>query len=78
MIFASVQFVLSQLPNFDSISTISLAAAIMSIWLVSVHPHDRINLLCCTAKNLKTADMTATRRLLGELPWTRDGRRRGL
>ncbi|KAM0861440.1 hypothetical protein ACQ4PT_045887 [Festuca glaucescens] len=31
MIFASVQFVLSQLPNFDSISTISLAAAIMSI-----------------------------------------------
>ncbi|XP_047045020.1 lysine histidine transporter 1-like [Lolium rigidum] len=31
MIFASVQFVLSQLPNFDAISTISLAAAIMSI-----------------------------------------------
>uniref|UniRef100_A0ACD5TZF0 Uncharacterized protein n=1 Tax=Avena sativa TaxID=4498 RepID=A0ACD5TZF0_AVESA len=31
MIFASVQFVLSQLPNFDSISTVSLAAAIMSI-----------------------------------------------
>uniref|UniRef100_A0ACD5T734 Uncharacterized protein n=1 Tax=Avena sativa TaxID=4498 RepID=A0ACD5T734_AVESA len=31
MIFASVQFILSQLPNFDSISTISLAAAIMSI-----------------------------------------------
>jgi amino acid permease len=39
MIFASVQFVLSQLPNFDAISTISLAAAIMSIWLVSI-PHD--------------------------------------
>uniref|UniRef100_A0ACD5Z9P6 Uncharacterized protein n=1 Tax=Avena sativa TaxID=4498 RepID=A0ACD5Z9P6_AVESA len=31
MIFASAQFVLSQLPNFDSIATISLAAALMSI-----------------------------------------------
>ncbi|XP_022873530.1 lysine histidine transporter 1-like [Olea europaea var. sylvestris] len=31
MIFASVQFVLSHLPNFDSISGVSLAAAIMSL-----------------------------------------------
>ncbi|XP_037474972.1 lysine histidine transporter 2-like [Triticum dicoccoides] len=31
MIFASAQFVISQLPNFDSIATISLAAALMSI-----------------------------------------------
>jgi hypothetical protein len=32
MIFASVQFVLSQLPNFHSISGVSLAAAVMSLW----------------------------------------------
>jgi amino acid permease len=31
MIFASVHFVLSQLPNFNSISGISLAAAVMSL-----------------------------------------------
>ncbi|KAG0523145.1 hypothetical protein BDA96_07G098700 [Sorghum bicolor] len=31
MIFASVHFVLSQLPNFNSISAVSLAAAIMSL-----------------------------------------------
>ena len=31
MIFASVHFVLSQLPNFNSISVVSLAAAVMSI-----------------------------------------------
>ena len=31
MIFASVHFVLSQLPNFNSISGVSLAAAVMSI-----------------------------------------------
>lgn len=31
MIFASVHFVLSQLPNFDSISGVSLAAAVMSL-----------------------------------------------
>ncbi|XP_074570960.1 lysine histidine transporter 1-like [Curcuma longa] len=31
MIFASVQFVLSQLPNFNSISGVSLAAAVMSL-----------------------------------------------
>ncbi|XP_066330185.1 lysine histidine transporter 2-like [Miscanthus floridulus] len=31
MIFASVHFVLSQLPNFNSISAVSLAAAIMSV-----------------------------------------------
>ncbi|XP_025822659.1 lysine histidine transporter 2-like isoform X2 [Panicum hallii] len=31
MIFASVQFVLSQLPNFHSISSISLIAAVMSV-----------------------------------------------
>ncbi|WOL02439.1 hypothetical protein Cni_G11158 [Canna indica] len=31
MIFASVHFVLSQLPNFNSISAVSLAAAVMSI-----------------------------------------------
>ena len=34
MIFASAQFVISQLPNFDSIATISLAAALMSIWYI--------------------------------------------
>jgi hypothetical protein len=33
MIFASVHFVLSQLPNFNSISGISLAAAVMSLRL---------------------------------------------
>lgn len=32
MIFASVHFVLSQLPNFNSISGVSLAAAVMSLW----------------------------------------------
>lgn len=31
MIFASVQFVLSQLPDFNSISGVSLAAAVMSL-----------------------------------------------
>ncbi|KAE8728951.1 Lysine histidine transporter 1 [Hibiscus syriacus] len=31
MIFASVEFVLSHLPNFDSISGVSLAAAVMSL-----------------------------------------------
>ena len=31
MIFASVHFVLSQLPNFHSISSISLIAAVMSV-----------------------------------------------
>ena len=34
MIFASVNFVLSQLPNFNSISGISLAAAVMSLRLI--------------------------------------------
>uniref|UniRef100_A0A453S0W1 Amino acid transporter transmembrane domain-containing protein n=1 Tax=Aegilops tauschii subsp. strangulata TaxID=200361 RepID=A0A453S0W1_AEGTS len=43
MIFASVHFVLSQLPNFNSISGISLAAAVMSLsystiaWGASLH-----------------------------------------
>jgi Transmembrane amino acid transporter protein len=31
MIFASAHFVLSQLPNFNSISGVSLAAAVMSL-----------------------------------------------
>ena len=31
MIFASCHFVLSQLPNFNSISGVSLAAAVMSL-----------------------------------------------
>lgn len=31
MIFASVHFVLSHLPNFNSISAVSLAAAVMSL-----------------------------------------------
>jgi hypothetical protein len=35
MIFASVHFVLSQLPNFNSISGISLAAAVMSLRFAS-------------------------------------------
>ncbi|KAJ4894689.1 Lysine histidine transporter 2 [Raphanus sativus] len=43
MIFASVHFVISHLPNFNSISVISLAAAVMSLsystiaWTASVH-----------------------------------------
>ncbi|KAI4382512.1 hypothetical protein MLD38_008467 [Melastoma candidum] len=43
MIFASVHFVLSHLPNFNSISGVSLAAAVMSLsystvaWVASVH-----------------------------------------
>ncbi|KAI4387709.1 hypothetical protein MLD38_000121 [Melastoma candidum] len=43
MIFASVHFVLAHLPNFNSISGISLAAAVMSLsysmiaWIASVH-----------------------------------------
>ncbi|WVZ95264.1 hypothetical protein U9M48_041054 [Paspalum notatum var. saurae] len=43
MIFASAHFVLSQLPNFNSISGVSLAAAVMSLsystiaWGASVH-----------------------------------------
>ncbi|GLU11418.1 hypothetical protein SLE2022_281660 [Rubroshorea leprosula] len=43
MIFASVHFVLSHLPNFNSISGVSLAAAVMSLsystiaWAVSAH-----------------------------------------
>ncbi|KAB2614063.1 lysine histidine transporter 1-like [Pyrus ussuriensis x Pyrus communis] len=43
MIFASVEFVLSHLPNFNSISGISLAAAVMSLsystiaWTTSIH-----------------------------------------
>ena len=48
MIFSSVHFVLSQLPNLDSISGISLAAAVMSLsystiaWVASLnHAHDR-------------------------------------
>jgi hypothetical protein len=51
MIFASVQFVLSQLPNFDSISTISLAAAIMSIWLVSFRPPMTIS-ICAAVRQI--------------------------
>ncbi|CAO2164562.1 unnamed protein product [Urochloa humidicola] len=45
MIFASVQFVLSQLPNFHSISSISLVAAVMSVsysaiaWIASADHH---------------------------------------
>ncbi|KAK9120005.1 hypothetical protein Scep_018098 [Stephania cephalantha] len=43
MIFASCHFILAQLPNFNSISAVSLAAAIMSLsystiaWTASVH-----------------------------------------
>ncbi|KAF2316467.1 hypothetical protein GH714_041808 [Hevea brasiliensis] len=43
MIFASVHFVLSHLPNFNSISGVSLAAAVMSLsystiaWAASIH-----------------------------------------
>ncbi|KAL5717749.1 Lysine histidine transporter 1 [Ranunculus cassubicifolius] len=43
MIFASCHFVLAQLPNFNSISMVSLAAAIMSLsystiaWTTSIH-----------------------------------------
>eukprot|EP00246_Nothoceros_aenigmaticus_P010382 TRINITY_DN2685_c0_g1_i1.p1 TRINITY_DN2685_c0_g1~~TRINITY_DN2685_c0_g1_i1.p1 ORF type:complete len:527 (+),score=38.12 TRINITY_DN2685_c0_g1_i1:182-1582(+) len=43
LVFASVHFVLSQLPNFNSISGVSLAAAVMSLsystiaWVASVH-----------------------------------------
>ncbi|XP_022989870.1 lysine histidine transporter 1-like [Cucurbita maxima] len=43
MIFASAHFVLSHLPNFNSISAVSLAAAVMSLsystiaWAASVH-----------------------------------------
>jgi hypothetical protein len=40
MIFASVHFVLSHLPNFNSISGVSLAAAVMSLRYVgrkSIH-----------------------------------------
>ncbi|EOA40429.1 hypothetical protein CARUB_v10009155mg [Capsella rubella] len=43
MIFASIHFVISHLPNFNSISIISLAAAVMSLtystiaWAASVH-----------------------------------------
>ncbi|XP_022134087.1 lysine histidine transporter 1-like [Momordica charantia] len=43
MIFSSVHFVLSHLPNFNSISAVSLAAAVMSLsystiaWAASVH-----------------------------------------
>ncbi|KAJ8749991.1 hypothetical protein K2173_013906 [Erythroxylum novogranatense] len=43
MIFASVHFVLAHLPNFNSISGISLAAAVMSLsysivaWVASIH-----------------------------------------
>lgn len=36
MIFASVHFVLSHLPNFNSISGVSLAAAVMSLRLLSL------------------------------------------
>jgi hypothetical protein len=34
MIFASAQFVLSHLPSFNSISGVSLVAAIMSLWYI--------------------------------------------
>lgn len=37
MIFASVHFVLSQLPNFNSISGVSLAAAVMSLRYLSTN-----------------------------------------
>ncbi|KAK1314732.1 Lysine histidine transporter 1 [Acorus calamus] len=49
MIFASVHFVLSQLPNFNSISGISLAAAVMSLsystiaWGASVHKGKQVD-----------------------------------
>ena len=32
MIFASVHFFLSHLPNLDSITSVSLSAAVMSLW----------------------------------------------
>jgi hypothetical protein len=35
MIFASAQFVLSHLPSFNSISGVSLVAAVMSLWYVN-------------------------------------------
>lgn len=41
MIFASVQFVLSQLPDFNSISGVSLAAAVMSLRYLHHHNHHR-------------------------------------
>lgn len=37
MIFASVHFVLSHLPNFNSISGVSLAAAVMSLRYIPIH-----------------------------------------
>jgi len=36
MIFASAQFVLSHLPNLNSISGVSLVAAVMSIWYIDI------------------------------------------
>ena len=35
MIFASAQFVLCHLPNLNSISSVSLVAAVMSIWYIN-------------------------------------------
>ena len=35
-IFGSIHFFLSQLPNFNSVSGVSLAAAVMSLWYFSV------------------------------------------
>lgn len=37
MMFAGIQFFLSHLPNFNSISIVSFIAAVMSIWYVSCY-----------------------------------------
>ncbi|KAG4940508.1 hypothetical protein JHK87_044379 [Glycine soja] len=61
MIFASVHFVLSHLPNFNAISGISLAAAIMSLRKINI-----VNLVD------SPEELKATQPLHGWLPWTKD------
>jgi hypothetical protein len=47
MIFASVQMVLAHLPNLNSISVISLAAAVMSLRYVHMCPAIKYIYGCC-------------------------------
>jgi len=64
MIFASCHFVLSQLPNFHSISGVSLAAAVMSLWYTVCIISFTACLLRSSLPSIKITDM-AHERLMG-------------
>lgn len=62
MIFSSVHFVLSHLPNFNSISGVSLAAAVMSLrYMIQSHtPKSKLLLLLLLVYGLLPGDQEVT------------------